>query len=212
MLGRLFFVFSMVTLLELAILIPLGQWMGLGPTILLVLGTGFLGAWLAKREGLRAWNRFQSEAQRGAVPTDPILDGLAIFTAALLLMTPGVLTDLVGFLLLIPVVRKPVKTYLRRRTRTIVSGQAAGFSFFEVRSGPGAASGPGFAGDATEQPRRTKSAPRVRDASYAGPSSDESTARPSNNASRPSTHSGVVSSGRIRDVSFNDPQQDDSAR
>lgn len=188
MLGRLFFIFSMVTLVELSILIPLGKWMGLGPTILLVLGTGFLGAWLARREGLRAWLRFQKEAQSGKMPTDPILDGLAIFTAALLLMTPGILTDVVGFLLLIPIARAPLKAHLRKRAATMTSSGGAGLSFFQMNIG---------------------GQPGARNPFEAGPTSTSRPSQPPSQSAKsagPKTPKGRVfdsaAGGRVRDAEF----------
>lgn len=188
MLGRLFFIFSLVTLVELSILIPLGKWMGLGPTILLVLGTGFLGAWLARREGLRAWMRFQQEAQSGKVPTDPILDGLAIFTAALFLMTPGILTDVAGFLLLIPIVRQPMKAYMRKRASAMTSSGGAGLSFFQMNLGGQQGNRSPFDAGAARTGRPSASKPQS--ANSTGPTA---------------TKAGIFDSaagGRVRDTEF----------
>lgn len=135
MLGRLFFIFSTVTLLELAILVPLAQWMGIGATILLVLATGVLGAWLARREGLRALQRFREQANQGKAPTEPMLDGVAILAAAIFLMTPGVLTDILGVVLLLPIGRVPLKKYLRQKGNAWFKNAGNGFSFFHVQSG-----------------------------------------------------------------------------
>jgi UPF0716 protein FxsA len=197
MLGRLFLTFSIVTLLELAILIPLGQWMGVGPTILLVIATGFIGAWLAKCEGIRAWTRFQKQAQQGEVPTEPILDGLAIFAAALFLMTPGVLTDIVGVLLLIPVARKPLKAYLRRRAKAFTqSGSGGSFTFFSISSGSNMrGQNPFEAMNQQADPRRARRKPNVTvDEPGAGDSGFKNQRR----------------EVKIRDVEFIDKDDDDS--
>ena len=116
---RLLALFTIVPLVELGLLIQLGRWMGVVPTVLLVFGTGVLGAALARSQGLRTLRRFQEETGRGNLPTDAIFDGVLILIAGAVLLTPGILTDLLGFTLLVPasraVVRRVVGERLRRR-------------------------------------------------------------------------------------------------
>ena len=116
---RLLLLFTTVPLIELALLVEIGKRVGLAATVALVLATGVLGAWLARREGLRTLARLQQELQQGRMPAEPLLDGLMIFVAGAVLLTPGLLTDLFGFLLLVPagraVVRRAVAERLRRR-------------------------------------------------------------------------------------------------
>jgi len=107
--ARLALLFATVTLLELSILIPLGQAIGLLPTVAVVLGTAVLGASLAKRQGLTIWRRIQNELASGQLPRDSLLDGLAVLIAGAFLLTPGVLTDIAGILLLLPPARVPIK-------------------------------------------------------------------------------------------------------
>ncbi|QDT37788.1 FxsA family protein [Stratiformator vulcanicus] len=106
----LFLLFTLVPILELALLIQVGTYIGPLPTVLIVLITGIAGAALAKREGLKTWARFQQEMGSGKPPAGPLADGAMILVAAALLVTPGVMTDVVGFSLLIP----PVRTLLRK--------------------------------------------------------------------------------------------------
>lgn len=106
MFARLALLFVVVPLVELALLIQVGQLIGLGPTILLVLATGFGGAALARREGLRTLASIQAELARGRVPGSALLDGAAILFGGALLLTPGVLTDFLGLSLLLPVTRR----------------------------------------------------------------------------------------------------------
>ena len=130
MLARLLLLFTIVPIVELAILIPLGQWMGLAPTVALVLFTGVLGAVLAKRQGLQAWKRLQKDLAGGRLPGDSLLDGLAVLLAGAFLVTPGVLTDISGMILLIPAMRKPLKRYLKKRfEKSLESGSVSYISF-----------------------------------------------------------------------------------
>jgi UPF0716 protein FxsA len=104
-----------IPLLELAVLIQVGQVVGLPATILLVLATGVAGAALARREGLRTLTALQGELARGALPGQSLLDGLAILVGGAFLLTPGILTDVAGFLLLLPPTRRWVQRRVRKR-------------------------------------------------------------------------------------------------
>ena len=111
----LLLVFIGVPLLELAILIKVGALIGTLNTILLILISGILGATLAKQQGLGVITRIREELAQGHVPSDELLDGVCILVGGFLLLTPGLLTDALGFALLIPPVRKIIKKYLRRK-------------------------------------------------------------------------------------------------
>jgi UPF0716 protein FxsA len=147
---RLFLLFTLVPLVELYALIRLGSLIGAGPTILLVLGTGAAGAWLARREGFRSWSAVQSELAAGRLPAEELLHALVVVIAGVLLVTPGVFTDAFGLL---------------RIDRSIQSGDVH-FWVHETSSQPGggarrtrpdelpeAAEWPGASGDEHE-PRR----------------------------------------------------------
>ncbi|MGD2151622.1 MAG: FxsA family protein [Gemmatimonadales bacterium] len=108
---RLILLFILVPIGELALLIQLGRWIGLWPTLGLIVATGILGATLASREGLRAWHAFQVDVREGRIPGRPILDGLSIFAGGALLLTPGLATDLFGFALL----ARPTRRWLQNR-------------------------------------------------------------------------------------------------
>ncbi len=111
MFQRLILVFIIVPIVELALLIQIGRWIGLWPTLGLIVVTGALGAALASREGLRAWHALQLDLAEGRVPGRPILDGLSIFAGGALLLTPGLLTDLLGFTLL----ARPTRRWVQDR-------------------------------------------------------------------------------------------------
>ncbi|MEE2961909.1 MAG: FxsA family protein [Myxococcota bacterium] len=104
--------FITVPLLELAILIRLGEMVGLASTIGLIFVTGVLGAALARHEGSRVFLTAVKQFQGGQVPTGSIMNGLAIFMGGALLLTPGILTDVVGFLLVIPPTRNVISSWL----------------------------------------------------------------------------------------------------
>lgn len=111
----LLLLFIVVPLVELALLIQLGQVVGLPATLALIVFTGALGAWLARRQGLAVVRQVQDEMAGGRIPAGPIVDGVIILLAAAVLMTPGVLTDACGFLCLVPAFRRWLKGVLRRR-------------------------------------------------------------------------------------------------
>ena len=115
MVGVLALVFLVVPLAELYVIIQVGQAFGALNTIVLLIVVGAAGAWLAKREGMSVWRRFQRQVQSGAVPGKEIADGVMILFAAALLMTPGFLTDLLGIALLLPPVRAVVRGILMKQ-------------------------------------------------------------------------------------------------
>lgn len=118
---RLLLLLTVVPFVELVILLRLAEWLGWDGTIVLVVFTGMLGAWLARREGLKAITKIQADLTAGVAPAGALVDGLLILVAGIVLVTPGVLTDLCGFALLIPSVRRLVARRLARAfTKRIV--------------------------------------------------------------------------------------------
>ena len=119
--GRLALLFVIVPLLELVLLIQMGQVVGIWPTIGLVVFTGLTGAWLARMEGLRTMWRLRHDLANGRVPGQAIMDGMAVLAGGALLLAPGILTDLLGFGLLFPgtrrVVQKRIMARLERRVQ-----------------------------------------------------------------------------------------------
>lgn len=115
MFGRLLLLFIGIPLLELAILVWLGSHIGFWPTMAIVLVTGILGALLARLEGLRVVLQIRAELLGGRMPVGQLLDGLMVLIGGVVLLTPGLLTDLLGFSLLIPWTRSKFKRFVRRR-------------------------------------------------------------------------------------------------
>lgn len=113
--GRLLLLFIALPAVELALLIEIGQRIGTLATLGLIVVTGIAGAAMARHQGLRVIARVQEQIGRGEMPADSMVDGLMILIASALLVTPGVLTDLFGFLCLIPAFRSLVKGEVIRR-------------------------------------------------------------------------------------------------
>jgi UPF0716 protein FxsA len=107
--GKFLLLFILVPAVELALLIQVGKVIGTPATFGLILLTGFVGAALARAQGVSTLRRLQSELAQGRPPAAAILDGVLILVAGALLLTPGVLTDAVGFALLVPPVRAGVR-------------------------------------------------------------------------------------------------------
>src|SRR5215218_5828362 len=137
--------FILVPLAELAVLIAVGDWIGLVPTLILLLVVSVVGAWLAKREGLAAWRRLQLALAQGRMPTVEVTDGALILLAGALLLTPGFLSDVLGVLLLLPPTRAIARRQLprlaerrlrRRGRRVVVDGTARPAGSTRVTWGP----------------------------------------------------------------------------
>jgi UPF0716 protein FxsA len=121
--GRLLLLFIVVPAVELALLIEIGRRIGTPATLAIIVLTGVLGAALARRQGLGVIRQMQTELAEGHLPADPLLDGAFILVAAALLVTPGVLTDAVGFLCLVPPFRALAKRAMLRRFERAVREQ-----------------------------------------------------------------------------------------
>lgn len=111
---------AFTTLLELAILLELGRHVGVLPTLALVVFTAVLGGWLMKTEGLGVLRRTQEQLAQGLLPADELLDGVLILAGGLLLLTPGLLTDITGIFLLFPPTRRLVAERLKRKLRRMI--------------------------------------------------------------------------------------------
>jgi len=105
--------FVIVPLAEIAVLIEVGGWLGLGATLALIVLTAVAGAWMLRRQGLAVLRRAQRQMQEGTAPVGEVFEGFCLVIAGALLLTPGFLTDGVGALLLVP----PVRSFLYRRLR-----------------------------------------------------------------------------------------------
>ncbi|MFL6199283.1 MAG: FxsA family protein [Thermoanaerobaculia bacterium] len=111
----LFFLLIALPVAEIALLISIGHRLGVAATVALLLVSGLLGAFLARRQGLAVVRKVQSEMAAGRVPAGQLVDGLLILLAGVLLILPGVLTDALGFFCLLPAGRTLLKAWLRKR-------------------------------------------------------------------------------------------------
>ena len=127
---RLFLLFTIVPVVELYILVKLGTIFGVGLTLLVVIGTGILGAALSKREGLKVWFHIQEEMQNGRFPANELLDGFLIFVAGVLLLTPGLLTDIMGFLMIVPWTRSIFKKWIKEKVREMMDAGHTDITYF----------------------------------------------------------------------------------
>jgi UPF0716 protein FxsA len=126
----LFLLFIAVPVVELAVILQVGDLLGLWPTIALLFVVSILGAWLVRREGTRAWWAFRAALSHGRVPTREVIDGALLLLGGALLLTPGFVTDLTGLLLVLPPTRAVVNRIVRSRVRatavTVASGRVSG--------------------------------------------------------------------------------------
>lgn len=119
--ARLFLLFTLLPLLDLWVLLAIGRALGFWPTLGLVVATGVAGAWLAKAEGRRVLDGWRRALREGRVPDEGVLSGALVLVGGVLLVSPGVLTDVVGLALLFPPTRRlvaaAVRRYLARKVR-----------------------------------------------------------------------------------------------
>ncbi len=111
---QLLLLFTVVPLLELFLLIEVGKVIGTGATIILVAATGFFGVLLARSQGMQVLYRMKQELESGSLPGDELLDGVCILVGGVMLLTPGLITDFLGFSLLFPYTRSLFKNVAYR--------------------------------------------------------------------------------------------------
>lgn len=136
---RLFLLFTLVPLADLLMLMMISKMIPLWASVLLIIGSGILGAWLAKRQWANVRSRIQSRLQRNEMPGELISDGMLVLLAGGLLIAPGLITDAFGMSLLIPVCRRwykrkaieyfkgqfQVKVFTHGQASDIVDGEVA---------------------------------------------------------------------------------------
>lgn len=114
-LSALIALFICLPLVELALLLKIGEHIGWMSTLGLIVVTGIVGAFLAKREGRQAWVDIHRDMAAGQIPGMALIDGVMILAAGVMLLTPGLITDAAGFMLLTPPGRRWVRRWLSRR-------------------------------------------------------------------------------------------------
>ena len=132
MFGYLVLLFTILPALELALLIQIGSNIGVGNTLFIIIFTGVLGAYLARLEGFLILRKIQDDLNRGILPNDQLRDGLMILVGGILLLTPGFITDTLGFALLIPWTRALIKKWAQKKlTAMIERGQIVAYTPFD---------------------------------------------------------------------------------
>jgi len=115
MLGRLIILFITIPLVEIILLIWVSTRTHWSSTLMLVILTGAWGAYLAKSQGYSILARIQAETAAGRVPTAELIDGLLVLIGGIVLLTPGLLTDLVGFSLMVPGFRAIIRERVKKK-------------------------------------------------------------------------------------------------
>jgi len=109
---KLLILFVIIPVTELYILIEVGKRIGSLTTISIIIFTGILGAYLVKNQGFMILKKIQNDLNDGIMPGDSLIQGAIVLAGGILLLTPGFVTDTVGFIFLIPVSRNVIKKYL----------------------------------------------------------------------------------------------------
>lgn len=132
--------------IEIAVIIQVGQEIGVGWTVALLLFESALGAWLVRREGSRAWRALNEGFATGRMPTGELADAALVLIGGTLLLTPGFVTDVLGFFFVLPftrkIARRGLQAYLARRATTFVQARVT-----RATGGPPAGGPPGAGRD-----------------------------------------------------------------
>lgn len=139
-------IFIGVPLIEIALFVQIGGRIGLAWTIIIVIATAIAGTVMLRAQGLAVLGRAQDTLRAGDVPVESLIDGVFLLIAGILLLTPGFLTDFIGFLFFVPVVRQTLGRYFWSRI-----AQSGAVSFRDLRGG-GAANGPRPGNSRTDRP------------------------------------------------------------
>ena len=156
-------IFIVVPLLELYVILQVGDAIGIGWTLLILVADSVLGSMLLKSQGRTVWRRFNQAVQAGRIPHSEIIDGVLIIFGGAFLITPGFLTDIVGLLFLLPPTRAAFRRFVRAGIeRGTVWGRVGGVAMWQgqaarARRAPRSPDGHDVEGTAHEvdsEPRR----------------------------------------------------------
>jgi len=126
---KLFLAFTIIPVLEIYLLIKLGTFLGALNTVIIVVLTGIIGAFLAKLQGLHTMIKVREALNRGEMPAEEMLDALLILVAGIVLLTPGFLTDIAGLVILIPQTRVLFKRWLRKKFNAWTQNQKININY-----------------------------------------------------------------------------------
>lgn len=153
--------FIAVPIAEIAVFIQVGGIIGLVPTIALVIATAVIGVWLLKRQGVAVLEEARQTIDAGELPVQPVIDGVCLLVAGAFLLTPGLITDCAGFLLLVPAFRRVLARWI------VAKLESGGHIDVTVSGGPGGRPG-----------RRPKSGPTVIEGEFERVDPDEEPRNP----------------------------------
>lgn len=140
LMSRLLFLVPVIAIIELIVLVNVGQVIGLGPTILIIIATGVTGAWLLRRQGTQILAQVQMKAAAGEMPARELVEGLLMLIGGILLMTPGFVTDACGLFLILPPTRAMLIAGVSKR---LAGAAVTRYSTFGGAKGPfGKSQGP----------------------------------------------------------------------
>ncbi len=166
--GRFLLIFIVVPLVEFMLLSRISEALGFINTVMLVIVTGMVGGWLAKLEGLRVLEQWQGALGAGRMPEEGVLGGMMLLLGAVLLITPGVLTDGFGLLMLLPTTRRlfterVVRPWVEQK---VAEGSVHVQSVSEVNLGGIDPFSDPFASEEAQQARQIAARSRVIEAEY----------------------------------------------
>lgn len=157
MLLPLLFLFTVVPLVEVFLLLRIGALIGAPNAFAIVIITGVVGAWFARSQGRQVLNKIQQQTSQGQLPANDMIQGLMILIGGILLVTPGILTDIVGLSLVFPLTRK---LFVSRFKKFFAQGMRSGqVRVFHTFGGPG----PGGFYSSQQQTSQRESPRQVRD-------------------------------------------------
>lgn len=125
----LFILFLLIPIIEIYLLIQVGGVIGAIPTILLIIATAALGAFLLRMQGIATINRVQSTLQRGEIPAIEMMEGLLLLISGALLLTPGFFTDTIGFLALVPQIRQKFIIWALKHMNVVQMNQHTHYTY-----------------------------------------------------------------------------------
>ena len=131
----LFIIFVVVPIIEIALFIQAGDWFGLGPTLAMIVVTAVIGVSLLRQQGLSTLSKAQQKMNQGEIPAMEMVEGIMLAVAGALLITPGFFTDTIGFLLLVPALRRYFfTTTLQNKVKMHVQNKHSPFDDQQFRS------------------------------------------------------------------------------
>ncbi|WP_111980261.1 FxsA family protein [Algibacillus agarilyticus] len=125
MFARLFILFAVMPIVEIALLLEVGEMIGGWITVFIVILTAFIGAKLVREQGISTLQNLQKQTATGQLPAETMVEGLMLLVAGVLLVTPGFVTDIIGFLLTIPLTRKPIAAIVYAKIKDKIVAQSA---------------------------------------------------------------------------------------